>query len=128
MTKLQTVYFEQNPIYKDTSYRTKMKLALPNLIQIDATPCRWNKWELIRKKYNCIFLSSILQCILYYYLATILNQNIFIHSSLVNFSPFCSSGEKFTLVQNKAVYKWLWYKTVKLFTKHDGKMSRPGIS
>jgi len=40
MTKLQTVYFEQNPIYKDTSYRTKMKLALPNLIQIDAPPCR----------------------------------------------------------------------------------------
>ena len=40
MTSLQTVYFEQNPIYKDSSYRTKMKLALPNLIQIDATPCR----------------------------------------------------------------------------------------
>ena len=40
LVKIQTVYFERNPIHKDTSYRTKLKLALPTLIQIDATPCR----------------------------------------------------------------------------------------
>lgn len=40
MTKLQTVYFERNPIAKDPSYRTKIKLALASLVQIDATLCR----------------------------------------------------------------------------------------
>ena len=40
LVKIQTVYFERNPIHKETSYRTKLKLALPTLIQIDATPCR----------------------------------------------------------------------------------------
>ena len=42
LVKIQTVYFERNPIHKETSYRTKLKLALPTLIQIDATPCRWD--------------------------------------------------------------------------------------
>ena len=36
---LQTVYFEGNPIAKDTQYRRKLKLALPTLTQIDATMC-----------------------------------------------------------------------------------------
>ena len=36
-TKLQTVYFEHNPIAKDPMYRKKIKLTLPSLTQIDAT-------------------------------------------------------------------------------------------
>ena len=39
LVKIQTVYFERYPIHKDTSYRTTLKLALPTLIQIVATPC-----------------------------------------------------------------------------------------
>jgi protein phosphatase 1 regulatory subunit 7 len=42
-TKLQTVYLERNPIWKDgkdVNYRRKIKLALPSLTQIDATLCR----------------------------------------------------------------------------------------
>lgn len=38
-TKLQTVYLERNPIWKDTAYRRKVKLYLPNVTQIDATLC-----------------------------------------------------------------------------------------
>ena len=37
--KLQTVYLERNPIWKDTAYRRKVKLYLPNVTQIDATLC-----------------------------------------------------------------------------------------
>jgi len=40
---LKTVYFERNPIWqdgRDPNYRRKIKLALPNLQQIDATMCR----------------------------------------------------------------------------------------
>lgn len=36
---LQTVYFEGNPVAKDTQYRRKLKLTLPTLTQIDATMC-----------------------------------------------------------------------------------------
>ena len=38
-TKLKTVYFERNPIWQDTAYRRKVKLALPTVTQIDATLC-----------------------------------------------------------------------------------------
>ena len=38
--KLQTVYFEHNPIAKDANYRRKIKLILPWLVQLDATLCR----------------------------------------------------------------------------------------
>lgn len=38
-TKLQTVYLERNPIWRDTAYRRKVKLALPTVTQIDATLC-----------------------------------------------------------------------------------------
>ena len=37
--KLQTIYLERNPIWKDTAYRRKVKLALPTVTQIDATLC-----------------------------------------------------------------------------------------
>ena len=37
---LKTVYLEANPIQQDPNYRRKIKLALPSLIQIDATLCR----------------------------------------------------------------------------------------
>ncbi|KAA0196457.1 hypothetical protein HAZT_HAZT000696 [Hyalella azteca] len=37
---LQTVYLEGNPIQQDPNYRRKLKLALPSLVQIDATLCR----------------------------------------------------------------------------------------
>ena len=37
--KLQTIYLERNPIWKDTAYRRKVKLALPTITQIDATLC-----------------------------------------------------------------------------------------
>ncbi|PIK44844.1 putative protein phosphatase 1 regulatory subunit 7 [Apostichopus japonicus] len=36
-TRIQTVYFEHNPIQKDPMYRKKIKLSLPSLTQIDAT-------------------------------------------------------------------------------------------
>ena len=39
-TDLATVYFERNPIAKDPRYRSKVKLALPKLQQIDATYCQ----------------------------------------------------------------------------------------
>ena len=35
--QLDTVYFEGNPIARDSGYRRKIKLALPSLTQIDAT-------------------------------------------------------------------------------------------
>ena len=38
-TKLQTIYLERNPIWRDTAYRRKVKLALPTVTQIDATLC-----------------------------------------------------------------------------------------
>ena len=38
-TKLQTIYLERNPIWQDTAYRRKVKLALPAVTQIDATLC-----------------------------------------------------------------------------------------
>jgi protein phosphatase 1 regulatory subunit 7 len=34
---LNCVYFERNPIAKDSGYRRKLQLALPSLKQIDAT-------------------------------------------------------------------------------------------
>lgn len=34
---LNCVYFERNPIAKDSGYRRKLQLALPTLKQIDAT-------------------------------------------------------------------------------------------
>lgn len=39
LTKLETVYFERNPIAKDIQYRYKIKLAIPWLQKIDATLC-----------------------------------------------------------------------------------------
>lgn len=38
--KLVTIYLEHNPLAKDVQYRTKLKLALPTLRQIDATLCK----------------------------------------------------------------------------------------
>lgn len=38
--ELQTVYLEHNPVATDLNYRTKMKLLLPWLVQLDATLCR----------------------------------------------------------------------------------------
>lgn len=40
--KIATVYFEGNPVQKNNaqSYRLKLKLAFPSLIQIDATYIR----------------------------------------------------------------------------------------
>lgn len=38
--KLATIYLEHNPLAKDVQYRTKLKLALPFLRQIDATLCK----------------------------------------------------------------------------------------
>jgi len=40
MPKLQTVYFEGNPVASDAQYRLKLKLFLPSIIQIDATLIR----------------------------------------------------------------------------------------
>lgn len=42
MKELETVYFERNPIqsHGPADYRRKLKLALPSLLQIDATLCR----------------------------------------------------------------------------------------
>lgn len=48
MKKLVTVYLERNPLYYDSSnpsqicpnYRRKIKLALPQVQQIDATLCK----------------------------------------------------------------------------------------
>ena len=37
--KLTCVYFERCPIAAETSYRRKLKLALPGLVQIDSRPC-----------------------------------------------------------------------------------------
>ena len=34
---LKTIYLEGNPIAKDVNYRRKVKLALPSVVQIDAT-------------------------------------------------------------------------------------------
>jgi protein phosphatase 1 regulatory subunit 7 len=34
---LKTIYLEANPVAKDPQYRTKLKLNLPQLEQIDAT-------------------------------------------------------------------------------------------
>lgn len=39
LSKLETVYFERNPIAKDIQYRYKIKLAIPWLQKIDATLC-----------------------------------------------------------------------------------------
>lgn len=38
--RLDTVYFEGNPIADDVQYRTKLRLALPSLRQIDASLVR----------------------------------------------------------------------------------------
>lgn len=38
--KLETIYLEHNPLAKDVQYRTKLKLALPTIRQIDATLCK----------------------------------------------------------------------------------------
>ena len=35
--ELTCVYFERNPLAKETAYRRKLKLTLPTLTQIDAT-------------------------------------------------------------------------------------------
>ncbi|WBW73562.1 serine/threonine protein phosphatase PP1 regulatory subunit Sds22 [Schizosaccharomyces osmophilus] len=42
LEKLETVYFEGNPLQKSNPalYRNKVRLCLPNLLQIDATPTR----------------------------------------------------------------------------------------
>lgn len=37
---LKTVYLEGNPLQRDPQYRLKVKLALPSLVQIDATYVR----------------------------------------------------------------------------------------
>jgi len=37
ITKIETVYFEANPIAKDANYRAKILQLLPSLKQIDAT-------------------------------------------------------------------------------------------
>lgn len=38
--KLNTIYLDHNPLAINTMYRTKVKLALPWLKQIDATLCK----------------------------------------------------------------------------------------
>lgn len=40
LKQLNNVYLEHNPIYKDSAYRRKVMLALPQVAQIDATMCR----------------------------------------------------------------------------------------
>lgn len=35
--ELKTIYLERNPVATETSYRRKMKLTIPWIVQIDAT-------------------------------------------------------------------------------------------